>query len=357
MFLHNYIPNPILLDLGFYQIRWYGLILALAVAGGFFILARLRRYGQAGGYGGQVSDLFTKDNFFNLLFWVAIWGIIGGRLVHVLTFFDYYWQRPLQILAIWNGGIAFYGVFAGGLIAAGVLTRRVILSEARIRQLAERAKPKDSSYFPYDKGEGPPAMTSSRRSRAGIHRSARNDKKNKTIIHHSLFIILDALVVGLAFGQFIGRWGNWFNQELFGGPTNLPWGIPIDIWHRPVGLENFTYFHPIFLYESLFSLVLFLGLYFLYKKIHCHFGPRPGIQESGSRIGVRDDKAGFVFSAFLIFHSTARFFLEFLRLDAQPEFLGLCLFQWVAIIEFILGWVVYFYVRVWYNKSKLRIYE
>jgi phosphatidylglycerol:prolipoprotein diacylglycerol transferase len=110
MFLHNYIPNPILLDLGFYQIRWYGLCLALAVAGGFFVIWRL------------IKNREDKDKIINLFFWVVIGGVVGGRIVHILTFFDYYWQRPLQIFSIWNGGIAFYGVFLGGLAAVVVLS-------------------------------------------------------------------------------------------------------------------------------------------------------------------------------------------------------------------------------------------
>jgi phosphatidylglycerol---prolipoprotein diacylglyceryl transferase len=337
MFLHSYIPNAVLLDLGFYQIRWYGLCLALAAAGGFFVVLSLVRRHQD--YDGQASDSFDKDKIFNLLFWVAVWGIIGGRIVHVLTFFSYYWQRPLQILAIWNGGIAFYGVFLGGLIAAGILAHRVILSEG---PTAVGPKSKDPLDFPYKKGEG-------------IPRSARNDKESKSRnskfeIRNSLLFLLDALVVGLSFGQFIGRWGNWFNQELIGAPTNLPWGIPIDVWHRPLGFENFQYFHPVFLYESLFSLILFLGLFLIYRKKYCH---AELVSASNNKIPkqVRDDRAGQVFALFLIFHSTARFFLEFLRLDVQPEILGLRMFQWVAVLEFIVGLIVYFYVRLCYNKS------
>jgi len=315
MFLHSYIPNAVLLDFGFYQIRWYGLCLTLAVAGGFFVVWKLLKTSlnpllikEGGSKSSPPLQGGGLEGVINLLFWIAIGGIVGGRLVHVLTFFDYYWHQPWQILAIWNGGIAFYGVFIGGLIAV-ILQNGCHSEESRARDDEESRENATRSLTPIAIG-------------------VRDDKKK------AILSLLDVLVVGLVFGQFIGRWGNWFNQELFGRPTNLPWGIPIDVWHRPVGLENFQYFHPVFLYESLFSLVLFLGLWQIYKKAK---------------------SSGIVLAFFIIFHSVARFFLEFLRLDAQPEFLGLRLFQWVAILEFVLGWIVYFGVKVWYNKSNKKL--
>jgi phosphatidylglycerol:prolipoprotein diacylglycerol transferase len=364
MFLHTYLPNPILFNFGFYQIRWYGLILALAMAGGFFVIYKLYTSPSPSppkgeGVGSSLSPYEGKrrrEVFFNLLFWIAVGGIVGGRLVHVLTFFNYYWRHPLEIFFLWHGGIAFYGVFIGGLVMAWFLIRHVILSEARIRQLAERAKSKDPLDFSHETDEG-------------IPRQARNDKnkKNRLIsILNSFFLLLDSLVIGLAFGQFIGRWGNWFNQELFGRPTDLPWGIPIAFINRPAGFENFQYFHPVFLYESLFSLVLFFVLWGLYKKIYL---PQPPPYKGGEPTPAlplaqgevwrgltmkqfHQWNNGIVFAVFLLGHSAARFFLEFLRLDAQPEFLGLRLFQWVALAEFLAGWLVYFYIRIWYNKNK-----
>jgi phosphatidylglycerol:prolipoprotein diacylglycerol transferase len=283
MFLHTYIPNSTLFDLGFYQIRWYGVILACAVASGFFVFYKLLKKKE-----------IWSEYFFNLLFWIAFCGIIGGRLVHILTFLNYYLKNPLQIFAIWNGGIAFYGVFVGGLLSILFLFKKYIIynSPARLNNF----------------------------SRSG-----------------GLFIILDALAVALSLGQFIGRFGNWFNQELFGKSTNLPWGIPIDIFHRPIGFENFQYFHPIFLYESLFSLALFFLLLCVYKK-----------NNNGT---MKQWSNGIVFSLFLIFHSTARFFLEFLRLDIQPIIFGFRLFQIVAIAEFIFGIIIL--IKIQKRKNKI----
>jgi phosphatidylglycerol:prolipoprotein diacylglycerol transferase len=117
---------------------------------------------------------------------------------------------------------------------------------------------------------------------------------------------LDIAGVVIPLGQAIGRWGNYFNQEIFGSPTALPWGIFIDPGNRPVGMESFERFHPLFLYESLACLVLFVMLYRLYGK-------RYGM--TGKKTPLRVPR-GRIFLFYVTSYCVIRFFLEFLR--AEP---------------------------------------
>lgn len=146
------------------------------------------------------------DNLFLLL--VAT-GMLGGRLYHVLNEFAYYRQNPDQILAFWNGGLAIHGA----LIAGGLTLWWYV-------------------------------------------------RKNKL----GFFQLADLIVPGVALGQAIGRWGNYFNQELFGRPTTWPWGIPIEPSHRPAAYLNSEFFQPTFLFESIGNLLLAGLLLWLIKK-------------------------------------------------------------------------------------------
>jgi phosphatidylglycerol:prolipoprotein diacylglycerol transferase len=110
---------------------------------------------------------------------------------------------------------------------------------------------------------------------------------------------LDITAPGVALAQAIGRWGNFFNQELYGIPTNLPWKIYIDPQHRVTGYENFSYFTPLFLYESLWNLVNMAILLWLGRRFEKWL------------------KSGDLFCIYVIMYAIGRFFLEFLRLDAS----------------------------------------
>jgi phosphatidylglycerol---prolipoprotein diacylglyceryl transferase len=111
---------------------------------------------------------------------------------------------------------------------------------------------------------------------------------------------LDCAVPGLALGQAIGRWGNWWNQELFGGPTNLPWGLYVDPQYRPAAYQPYDHFHPLFLYESLYDLLVCLTLLGLFDVLRRRFRP------------------GAVAATYLLLYGAGRFALEFLRIDDQP---------------------------------------
>ncbi|MBI2984954.1 MAG: prolipoprotein diacylglyceryl transferase [Candidatus Kerfeldbacteria bacterium] len=145
----------------------------------------------------------------NLFLWLVPTGLLGGRLYHVTNEWSYYLAHPAEIAKIWSGGLAIHGAVLAGLL--------VIWSYARRH-------------------------------------------------HLGFWRLLDIFTPGLALGQAIGRWGNYFNQELFGGPTTLPWGIPIEPAFRPSGYELSAYFHPTFLYESLGLLLTVILLVWLFWK-------------------------------------------------------------------------------------------
>lgn len=192
-------PGPILFKLGPLTLRWYGLLIATAVALGLFLSQALAK--RQGVNPNLIADL-------------AIWLVIGAipmaRLYYVLFQWDYYSQNPAQILAIWQGGIAIHGAILGGAIALILFAR-----------------------------------------------------------HHrlSLWQLADLVAPSLILGQAIGRWGNFFNSEAFGGPTNLPWKLFIPVEQRPEALKAFSYFHPTFLYESLWNLMVFGLLIILFFRL------------------------------------------------------------------------------------------
>ena len=345
MFLHTYTPEKIFLDLGFATIHWYGLVLCLAVASGFLVAQKLNRQ----------QKILNQDKLLDLFLWIVIFALLGGRLVHVLTFLNYYLENPAEILALWHGGIAFYGVFLGGLVAlvyvsvtsphpllikegslehhALPLTKGEIKRGLCIKNILFINTPPPSPLLIKEGSLKTPTLTTDKT--GSLEPQAlpltKGEKKRGLLF----LCLLDLVAPAVAIGQAIGRWGNWFNQELFGTPTTLAWGIPIDFINRPLGFENFQYFHPLFLYESLAMLAVFFLLLYFFKQPWSAKAP------------------GFIFGFYLICHGSLRFVLEFLRLDIQPLIFGLRLFQIVAGLEIIAGLVLLVLIKKWYNK----IYE
>ncbi|MBI3454722.1 MAG: prolipoprotein diacylglyceryl transferase [Candidatus Rokubacteria bacterium] len=170
-----------------------------------------------------------------------IGGLIGARLYYVLFNLDYYETQPWwRTFAVWEGGLAIHGGLIGGLIAGGVYV--------------------------------------------ASHRLP-------------LLTYLDIVAPYLALGQAIGRWGNFFNEEAFGRPTDLPWKLYISQPHRPPPLIEAEYFHPTFLYESLWDLAVFVVLVVALRR--------------------RLQRApGAVFLAYLGLYSLGRFWIEGLRMDS-----------------------------------------
>ena len=165
---------------------------------------------------------------------------LGARLYYVLFNWDYYRAEPWKILAIWEGGLAIHGGLLTGVLMGWLWARRKGLPIA---------------------------------------------------------IYLDIAAPSLALGQAIGRWGNFFNQEAYGTPTNLPWRLYIDPAHRPPHLAEYEFFHPTFLYESLWDMAVFT---LLYGGLRRRLGPYRGA----------------LFLSYLGLYSLGRFFIEGLRIDS-----------------------------------------
>ena len=179
------------------------------------------------------------------LFFVVPLGFIGARAYHVATDYDLYAGDPFPgVFAVWNGGLGIYGAVIGGFIG--------VLIFARVR---------------------------------GI----------------SPLVFADAAAPGLILAQAIGRWGNYFNQELFGRPSNLPWAIEIAPDNRPAAFADATSFHPTFLYESIWDVLVCLALLWVARRF-------------ADRL-----KAGDILLLYVSLYSVGRFFVEALRVD--PAFL------------------------------------
>lgn len=200
--------------------------------------------------GVSLSQYLAKRRHINpeLLGDLAIWLVVGAipaaRLYYVLFEWSSYAQNPGKIIAIWEGGIAIHGAIIGGLLATLIF--------ARINKI-------------------------------------------------SFWQLTDLVAPSLILGQAIGRWGNFFNSEAFGRPTNLPWKLFIPLERRPPGYESFAYFHPTFLYESLWDLMVFGILITLFFK---------GLQ------GKPRLKTGTLFLVYLAAYSLGRFWVEGLRTDS-----------------------------------------
>jgi phosphatidylglycerol:prolipoprotein diacylglycerol transferase len=188
----------------------------------------------------HVNPEFISD----LSIWLVIGAIPAARLYYVLFQWSEYSQHPDRIIAIWQGGIAIHGAIIGGVIAALIFAK---LKKISFWQLADLVAP------------------------------------------------------SLILGQAIGRWGNFFNSEAFGGPASLPWKLYIPPERRPPNLVNFEYFHPTFLYESLWNLMVFALLLTLFFRA---LSGKPRL------------KVGTLFLVYWVAYSLGRFWIEGLRTDS-----------------------------------------
>ena len=191
--------------------------------------------------------------------------LLGARLYYVLMDLSYYTKHVNEIIAVWNGGMSIHGGIIGGVLSGIVLS-----------------KIKKIDFLKY----------------------------------------ADVFSYGLVIGQAIGRFGNYFNCEAFGKPCYIPiLGLHIPIQYRPFGYEQFEYFHPTFLYESIWDIVVFLALFFIIRKIFI----------------TKKLHSGTIFFSYLILYSIGRFFIEWCRLDSIKNIMGLHVAQVVSIIAIILS--------------------
>ncbi len=245
--------------LGPIPIRAYALCIVLGVVVAVWIGER--RWRARGGAPGTITDLAV---------WAVPFGLVGGRLYHVITDWQLYFaadapNRPIDALFIWKGGLGIWGAIALGAVGVLIACRR-----------------------------------------KGISFSA----------------VADTLAPAIPVAQAMGRWGNYFNQELFGSPTDLPWALEIDPG-RPGTVPGQDTYHPAFLYESLWD----LGLAGVLVVV-------------GKRFNLRH---GRLFALYVAGYTLGRFWIEGLRVDPAHHILGLRLNQWTSVVIFV-GAMVYFWL-------------
>ncbi|WP_020573511.1 prolipoprotein diacylglyceryl transferase [Actinopolymorpha alba] len=232
-----------------------------------------RRWIARGGRAGTVVDIAV---------WAVPFGLIGARLYHVATDYELYFgpgRSPMRAFAVWEGGLGVWGAIAFGALGGWIACRR--------------------------RGIPLPAMA-------------------------------DAVAPGIAIAQGIGRWGNWFNQELFGAPTSLPWGLRIDPAHRPDGYGQYATFHPTFLYEFLWT-----------------FGVAGLVIWADRRFKLGHGRA---FALYVAGYTLGRGWIEYLRIDDVNHILGLRLNLWTSLVVFLLA-VAYLLISALLRPGREEVVE
>ena len=226
-----------------------------------------RRMADRGGQSGQVLDISA---------WAVPFGIVGGRLYHVVTTPQPYFGEggnPWNALRIWEGGLGIWGAVAVGALGAWIGCRR---AGASFADFADAAAP------------------------------------------------------GILVAQAMGRWGNYFNNEIHGAPTDLPWGLKVYEWDQAAGHAVLDpsgnpivagVFHPTFLYEALWCLALALALVWLDRR--------------------RDFRPGQVFALYVMGYPLGRVVIELMRTDEANHILGVRLNVWTSVLVFLLGLALY----------------
>ena len=281
-------PGSQLVNLGFFSIKWYGLLIALSIILGLNLSKKLARYRGIDPH--LVSEILPS---------LILSSIIGARIYYVIfeyrqfsgdnfftpiKIFNIYLNIP-SFLAIWEGGIAIHGALLGGFLSIYLFC------------------------------------------------------KSKKI---PLKIFLDLLMPSVILGQAIGRWGNFFNNEAFGIPTNLPWKVFIPLSNRPIIFSNYQFFHPTFLYESLWNLLIFILLIYVFNKQNKDHSILPGL----------------ITCIYLITYSFGRFWIEGLRIDSlclggYPPYCegGLRIAQFISIFLFSSGLIWLYFLKFKFNKA------
>jgi prolipoprotein diacylglyceryl transferase len=251
------IPSPSFtsFSVGPLTVHFYALCVIAGISIAIWIGSK--RYANLGG---------NPDDVFEVAIWAVPFGIIGGRIYHVITSPSQYFGangNPIDALRIWEGGLGIWGAISLGAVGAYLYFR--------------------------------------------THKTSLNFRQ-----------LLDSLAPGVVVAQAIGRVGNYFNQEVFGKPTELPWGLEIDLANRPNGFESYSTFHPTFLYELLWCLVVAVLLIKL-----------PGFLKQIT------PKQGDVFALYILGYTAGRVWIETLRIDEANLIFGLRLNIWVSFIVLI----------------------
>jgi prolipoprotein diacylglyceryl transferase len=241
-------PDQGVWNIGPVPLRAYALFIIAGILVGVFVGDR--RWRARGGAEGQIADIAL---------WAVPFGIVGARLYHVATDWTTYFGPDgsgiVAALKLWQGGLGIWGAIAGGALGAWIAVKR--------------------------KGLLLPPLA-------------------------------DALAPGIAFAQAIGRWGNYFNQELFGRPTTVPWALEIDTLNRPDGYEAFETFHPTFLYESLWCILVAVVVIWADRRFTMGHGR--------------------VFALYVALYCLGRVFIESVRIDTATQIAGLRINIFTAVI-------------------------
>ena len=271
----NSIPSPDVssFELGPIRVHFYALFILIGIALAIWIGSR--RFRQRGGQAGMILDIAL---------WAVPFGIVGGRIFHVLTHWDYYFYAGAdlsKVFAVWEGGLAIFGALLLGSVGAFIGART-----------------------------------------AGI----------------KFLAFADAIAPGVLVAQAIGRIGNYFNNELFGLPTTLPWGLEISTANPayPAGLPAGVLFHPTFLYELIWNLMGFAVLIWLDRKLKLRWGQ--------------------MFAAYLITYSIGRAFIESIRIDPSEVFFGLRTNVWSAIFGIAIGVALFVWSRRKHKQEETSVY-
>lgn len=257
--------EKIAFSFGFIKVYWYSIFIFIAILAAYFIISKEAK-----------KKGIDKEFITNLTFYVVVFGIIGARIYYCLFNLDYYLSNPLEILKIWNGGLAIHG----GILFGGIFTIIYI-------------------------------------------------KKH----HLELLKTLDIIVVGVILAQAIGRWGNFFNSEAYGGITTLK---ALQNMHLPTFIINGMYIsgkyrQPTFLYESLWDLIGFIILLIFRRREYTKVGQITGL--------------------YFMWYSVGRFIIESMRSDSLM--LGTVkIAQIVSILLFVLGILLFIYYKIIKKESR-----
>lgn len=259
------------MEIGPLTIHYYALCILIGIAVAVW-LGQLR-YKNFGGDPEDISEAAV---------WAIPAGIIGGRIYHVITTPEKYFGEygtPIDALKIWEGGLGIWGAISLGAVAAYLYYRNH----------------KTTLAFPY---------------------------------------FLDAVAPGILFAQAIGRVGNWFNVELFGSPSTLPWALSVSKFARPFGYKDFETFHPTFLYELIWCSALALV-----------------IIKMPSWLKKIATKPGDIFAIYVFGYTAGRLWIEALRIDSANLVLGLRLNIWVSLLV-LLASAAYLYKSRGFTKKQ-----
>lgn len=257
--------EKIAFSFGFIKVYWYSIFIFIAILAAYFLISKEAK-----------KKGIDKEFITNLTFYVVVFGIIGARIYYCLFNLDYYLSNPLEILKIWNGGLAIHG----GILFGGIFTIIYI-------------------------------------------------KKH----HLELLKTLDIIVVGVILAQAIGRWGNFFNSEAYGGITTLK---ALQNMHLPTFIINGMYIsgkyrQPTFLYESLWDLIGFIILLIFRRREYTKVGQITGL--------------------YFMWYSVGRFIIESMRNDSLM-FGSFKIAQIVSILLFVLGILLFIYYKIIKKESR-----